>query len=137
MVVIDTSVVYKWFAQEESNSDAALEILNNHHLGKETIVVPNILLYEVTNALVTKIKITFQEIKVYLKKMEENRIQTVEFDYHLMVKTAKFSKKYQVTVYDASYAVLAEEKKCDLITSDDKFVQKVNLAFVKSLKSYN
>lgn len=137
MVVIDASVVYKWFAQEESGSQIALKILENHNSGREVIVIPDILLYEITNALTTKVKIAFSEIKAYLKKLEEMRLQIVEFDYNLMIKNAKFSGIYQVTVYDASYAVLAKEKKCNLITADEKFIAKVNLPFIKHLSAWN
>lgn len=133
MVVIDASVVYKWFAQEESGSERALKILDNHILGKENIIAPSILLYEIANALVTKVKITIREIKAYIKKLKETRIQIVEFDYNLIEKAAEFAGKYRMSVYDAAYAVLAKEKKCSLITADEKFVETLNLPFIKHL----
>lgn len=133
MVIIDTSVVYKWFAQEESDSDKALEILNNHISGKEAIIAPSILLYEIINALVTKGNINLREIKAFLRKLEEIQIQVVEFEHNLMSKAAQLAQKYHVSVYDAAYAVLAKEKKCNLITADINLVNKLNLKFVKSL----
>jgi len=48
-------------------------------------------------------------------------------------KSAIFSRKYKVSVYDAVYAVLAQDKGCVLITADSKFVDQVNLPFVKKL----
>ncbi len=36
----------------------------------------------------------------------------------------------------AVYAVLAKEKKCPLITADEKFVGAVKLSFVKNLQDY-
>lgn len=133
MVIIDTSVVYKWFAQQEPYSGKALEILNNHISGKEAIIAPSILLYEITNVIVTKGKINLREIKAFLRKLEEIQIQVVEFEHNLMSKAALLAQKYKVSVYDAAYAVLAKEKKCNLITADINLVNKLNLKFVKSL----
>ncbi|HBL52337.1 MAG TPA: PIN domain nuclease, partial [Candidatus Blackburnbacteria bacterium] len=49
----------------------------------------------------------------------------------------EISKKYEVSVYGASYVVLAKEKKCKLYTADAKFVSLVNLPFVKNLADYS
>lgn len=134
MVVVDTSVAYKWFspAKEELLSEA-LEILKN----SDAIIAPDIILYELANSWATKTKLKISQIKVFLKDLEEIEIKIEPVTFELVRKAVDFSKKYYVSVYDASYAVLAEEKGCDFFTADFKFVKKVNLHFVKHLSEYS
>lgn len=136
MVVIDASVAYKWFSEEQPNFQAAFKIIEEHKLGRETIIAPELLLYELANAWATKTDLTLQQTTLNLKKLQETSIELITLGFTLIQKAVVFSKKYQVTVYDAIYAVLAKEKRCDLITADKKFVEKINLSFVKLLEEY-
>jgi len=53
------------------------------------------------------------------------------------IETIHLSRLYKVSVYDASYVVLAKSLGADFITADEKLVGKMkNLEFVKSLKYY-
>lgn len=133
MVVVDASVIFKWFIKEEPDFEIAFKLFQDHISKKEVIIVPSILFYEIANALVTKSQINQREIDVYLNKLEQSQIQIVEFDFNQIKQTAKLAKQYKVAVYDAAYAVLARNKKCKLITADKKFVQQVNLSFVEYL----
>ncbi len=49
-LVLDASVIIKWFTQEEKR-EHAIEIRDKHINGEIEIVVPDLLLYEVSNAL--------------------------------------------------------------------------------------
>lgn len=44
-----------------------------------------------------------------------------------------FSRKYHVSVYDAMYAIVAQEKKCNLVTADEKFVLQTKQDFIMLL----
>ena len=133
MVVIDTSVAYKWFTAEEENSSKALKLLKNHLHKKEILVSCNIIIYELANAWATKTKLPIEKIKIFLKDFEQTGIKIEAMTFELIGEAIEFSKKYHVSVYDASYAVLAKQKKCDFITADSKFVRQVNLPFIKNL----
>jgi len=50
MSVLDASVVLKWFVNEE-DSDKAVRLRKQYYLGEREIVVPDLLLFEVSNAL--------------------------------------------------------------------------------------
>ena len=54
MVVIYASVAYKWFHKEEINYSEAVAVLKNHLTDKTEIIVPDLILYELTNAWSTK-----------------------------------------------------------------------------------
>lgn len=134
MVVVDTSIVYKWI-REEDTRHLSLEILYRFLSGKEKILVPDILLYELANVLSNKTELSIKDIEEAWNLFIDFNVPIFTPTASFMQKCLKFSKKYQVTVYDAAYAVLAKEKKCDLVTADDKFAQKTKLPFIKSLKS--
>lgn len=137
MIVIDSSVVFKWFSTDkEPNVDSAIQLLEAHRSKREIIIVPDLIVYEVANAWVTKSELTESRIKLHIQDLEAAKLQFISLDFNLVQKTVKFSKKYRVSVYDAIYAILASEKGCDLITADIKFAEKVNLPFIKKLSDY-
>ncbi len=133
MIVADSSVIFKWFDASENFYLQAKAHLRQHLLRENEILIPDLLLYEITNAWATKSKLDEEDIKGNLMRLEKYSLKRIPIDFELLKKAAWFSKKYQVSVYDAAYAVLAEERKCNLITADDKFADKVNLPFIKKL----
>lgn len=135
MVVIDASVINKVFLPNEEGHERAKEIIQKHLEKSEEISVPNLLFFEVANTLVTKTVIPEDEILQTLLKLGKLKLLVIYPTIETFMKIAKFARKYHVSVYDASYAVLAEEKNCDLITADEKFAKQVNLPFVKLLSS--
>lgn len=136
MVVVDTSVAYKWFAPKEENHPQALKIYDSHAKGGEIVVVPDLLLYELVNAWVTKTAIPLKTAKRNLQDLKDAHIQFENITFDLIEKAIAFSKKHDVSVYDATYVVLAKEKGCNLVTADNKFADQVNLRFVKKLADY-
>lgn len=136
MVIIDTSVAYKFFDPEEDGYDLALNILQDHLSGNQTIIIPDLLLYELANAWATKTKAESGKINDNLSDFKEYKFKVEQVSFDLITNAIELSRRYKISVYDACYAVLAKKKKCDLITADDKFADKVDLPFVKKLKDY-
>lgn len=136
MVVVDASVAHKWLDAQENYVDKALQILEAHLRKQNLIIVPDIILYEVANIWSNRTSLTVKEAIDNLKQFKKYSLKIIPIDFILLRKVVDFSKKYKVTVYDASYAVLAKEKKCHLITADQKFVKIVSLPYVKYLGDY-
>lgn len=134
MVVVDTSIAYKW-VREEDTRHLSLELLYNFLSGKEQVIVPDLLLYELANALSSKTELNLKDIEEAWSLFIDLNVSIFTPTPLFLKKCLRFAKKYQVTIYDAAYAVLAKEKKCDLITADSQFVSQVNLPFVKHLSS--
>lgn len=137
MVVIDTSVAFKWFAiEKEELLSQSLGLLKEHLTNKEIIVAPDLIIYELANAWATKTKLSMPEINIFIKDFEETGVKIEPITYKLINKAINFSKKYHVSVYDGAYAVLAKEKKCNLFTADIKFVKHIKLPYIKYLGDY-
>ncbi len=137
MIVIDSSVVFKWFDETEADGEQALRILRSHLSKSNNIIIPDLILYELANAWSTKSIMKFEAIIDNLKLLKSYSLKIVYMDFNLLEKAILMSKKYGVSVYDAVYAVLAKGKRCKLVTADKKFIDKTNLSFVKLLKEYS
>lgn len=134
MVVVDASVVYKWFNIEEEKVDQALQILESHLKKQKKVVVPDIILYELANVWSTKTALTAEEAIINLRQLKEHALDIVPVDFILLEEAIKICKKYQISVYDAYYIMLAKKNKCQFITADLKLVSQVSLPFVKPLE---
>lgn len=136
MVIIDSSVVFKWFDRGEILNEEAMKLLEEHLSSRIPIFIPELIFYELTNAWATKSALTEEEIIKNLQTLLEYNLNIISVEQTLFENIVRFSKKYRVTTYDGVYAILAEENQCDLVTADDKFADKLNLPFVKKLSDY-
>ncbi|MBI4753648.1 type II toxin-antitoxin system VapC family toxin [Candidatus Desantisbacteria bacterium] len=124
MIVLDTSVIIKWFIEEE-NTPLAVEFQDVHIKGKEKIVVPELLFYEVVNVLATKTTLAQTEAKEAIDFLFGLELETHSLGFEEFILSLKFSYQYKVTVYDAAYLALAKMLGCKFVTADKKFFEKV------------
>lgn len=124
MIVLDASVIVKWF-QKEEGSDRALLWEGQHVAAEETIAVPSLLFYEVANVLKNKGGVSIKEAEAALESLEKLRLQIVEFSPSDLKDVFSFARLYNISIYDAVYAILAEWLRCQLITADRKLQQKL------------
>ena len=138
MVIVDVSLVYKWFIDEEPKkvTESARKLLKSFLRGKEKILCPNLILYEFGSILAYKTAIDKTNIDIIWRKFSDVNLPLIVPTQNFIKKCIDFSLKYHVTLYDASYAILALEKNCILYTADSKFVKRINLPFVKLLTHY-
>lgn len=137
MVVVDASVAYKWITEEDANTDSpALNLLGQLMEAKEDVLIPDIMLYELANVLSTKTNLTLGEVEQAWIFFESINLRITTPTPQFIRKSIKFSRKHHVSVYDASYAVLALEARCSLFTADNKFVNQTSLPFIKSIDRY-
>lgn len=134
-MIVDASMALKWIKSEEADREKALFIYQNHLTGKELIIVPTLFFTEVANALVTKSETTQKTIKKDLKFIFESKLNVYEPNEKDILQTTRLAKKYQTSVYDMLYAVVARKHKTRLITADENFVKKTGFKFVKLLKN--
>lgn len=136
MVIVDSSVVFKWFDQNEILSEKALKLLDGHLSSQAPVFVPELIFFELTNAWATKSVLKAEEIIKNLQILLEYNLNIIPVELELFEEIVRFSKKYSVTTYDAVYALLAEKHGYGLVTADNKFADKVKLSFVKKLSDY-
>lgn len=136
-IIIDTSVIYKWLAEEEpkEETEKAYKLMDRHVTGEERCISLDLILYELGNALSTKKNLSLSDIQSAWDKFLDFHIQIVFPTERSIASAIELAKQYSITVYDASYVVLAKEKGCDFITADSRLVTKLNLPYVKHILS--
>jgi predicted nucleic acid-binding protein len=133
MIVLDSSVALKWIFADENGAAEAERIRNEHISGKNEIAVPNLFFYEIANVLATKVKLSAEEALEAFELISAFEFNVVELTNSEYLETMTFSMKYNVSVYDASYHVLASRLGCHFLTADRKFWEKVKESGVTEL----
>jgi len=132
MVVLDTSVVAKWFLEEE-DSDKAAKIREEFLNGNAQIVLCDLTLYELGNLLNFN-GFSPSETDAALGSLFDLGIDIIAPTREVLGATAKIAAEYGLTFYDASFVALAKELQFKLKTADKKIWEKTKaLGFVELL----
>ncbi|MBN1762779.1 MAG: type II toxin-antitoxin system VapC family toxin [Methanomicrobia archaeon] len=136
-VVIDASVVAKWFL-EEVYSTEALRLRDKYISGKVELASPCIMPYEVLNALRYSGVYTKDALMSVVRSLERYGIELWDLRLAYGQKVAKVAMDLDITVYDASYVALAGIVNARLVTADEELVAKakdlINLTHIRELK---
>jgi predicted nucleic acid-binding protein len=119
MLVVDASVVIKWYVPEV-HQDQAIAVLN----GNEVLAAPELLIAETANIVWKKVRLKeiavkdgLDIIKAFVRAQE--RIQfTPSID--LVLLAYDIARNYDRSVYDCVYVALAALHQCQLVTADRK-----------------
>lgn len=124
--VIDSSVVVKWFSESDENDLEASVNLRYQILEKKcSIVVPDLLFYEIANALRYNPGFTENDIKTAITTLFEMDFDVKAIDPSVMDLTVKIAFKNNVTVYDACFLAISALEEIPLITADYKFLKNI------------
>jgi len=135
-IVVDASVVVKWFV-EEKYSKEALMIRDSFIEGLVDIVVPSLLYFEVLNALKYSGAFGEDELKKVARILEDYQFTLYELEGAYAEKAVEIAMRKGITIYDASYVALALIEGVDLYTADEKLLTKTqDLKITKHLKNF-
>src|SRR3990167_7218073 len=110
MVVIDASDISKLFLSLEENSQKDKDILRKHLYKLEEVYELDLTFYEVANTLATKTAVPLEKVLKDLKKLDKFNFNIEHSSIDAIGLAAKIAKDNHVPVYDAVYAVLAQDK---------------------------
>lgn len=121
LAVVDASVVVKWFVVEADSGDAR-RLRDDFLAGIVDVRAPSLLPFEVLNAL--RFHPTFPQARLRDAGLALDRagIATVPLFGDYLGRTIELATREGITIYDASYAALAEIENCPLYTSDDRIL---------------
>ena len=133
-VVLDASVVVKWFSKEEG-SDLALKLRDEHLAGRMTLISPDLLIYEVSNALRHNPGFDADDVKGAVRDLFDLELDLVPPNEEIFSKAAMRAFELGISIYDACYLALAELMGLEFITGDERLYRKVRkFKFVKQLR---
>jgi predicted nucleic acid-binding protein len=121
-IVVDTSVVFKWYRQtdDEEHVAQALALLNDHLDGLTALSAPDLLIYELGNLLSLKRESVSEPPVTILRRTLLLDLQIHPIDQLLTERALAAAERYGVTLYDASFLALAGLLRCPFITADRK-----------------
>lgn len=136
-IILDSSVILKWFYKEDEKHLAQAELTLKHILEGETILlVPELVKYEVLNVLLTSKKLPYLHAKDALDLFFKLPISFAVLDLQLASNTYKIAIEADITYYDASFIALAKQEDAVLVTDNPKHQAKVKEVKVVPLKDY-
>lgn len=131
---MDASVIVKWFSQDnESDYDKTRELIMAFSNGSLNLFVPDLLLYELSNALLKGKKFDYKKIKSALKYIHSLQIEIFSANLNLLNKAIQIAFDYDLTIYDAIYVSLAQLKNCPFITANPRCFKKIKEDYVINL----
>lgn len=136
-VVLDASVVLKWYLSDEKDSQKAMGLLHQYISGELDILAPSLLEYEVVNGLFIAQKrgrIKEEKILTAIEGFIDLEIELKKIS-HFYPRVIYYCGMYHRSVCDASYLAIAETEGIVMITSDEGLYQSVkkDLKWVKWL----
>lgn len=119
--VVDASVIAKWVLPGEPFEEKALRLKDDHVSGSIEVFAPSIVVHEVANALwrATGLKrISEADAGEALEALNDMRIGLYELTWERAAQALSIACDLDLTIYDASYVLLANELRIPLVTAD-------------------
>jgi predicted nucleic acid-binding protein len=118
-MILDASVAAKWFLKGEEYETESLKLRQDYEEGKVELQAPSLILYEVCNSILKRRDIP-RETAANLAEATSKYLSNLAVSpspqtYRKAVSNARI---WDITVYDSSYATMAQELKRPLITAD-------------------
>ncbi len=127
-LVLDTSVIAKWYRREEDEPDAALArgILQSYVMGMVSLSVPPLAVFELGNTLLMAEGIPPEVRTAYLEDFFRLGLEIADFDETLATEALSIAATDELTYYDAAFVALARSTDSEFITADRKLARKTS-----------
>ena len=140
-LVIDASVALKWQFKDESETEAAIRMLEDFVGGRVLLISPSLFAYEIVSAIniaVLKGRISEKDAIDIIKDSLNIGIELVDFA-GLEEKTFKMARRHNRSVYDCAYLSLAERERCNIFTADKHLYNALNdkVPFIRWIGNYS
>lgn len=126
-VVVDASVILKWYLVDETYGAQALSLLQQCAAGELEILAPSLLPYELMNGLMIagrRARLDQNTISLSFRGFMSLGIRFYEISF-FADKVLQYCRLYGRSAYDSSYLALAEQEGVDLITADERLFNSV------------
>jgi predicted nucleic acid-binding protein len=118
-ILVDASVVAKWFNRGEPNGEEALWLRTSWIEQKIELFGPSLILYEVCNSIWKNPNLDRDRAASLARLAIRLRPTTIEITEEDSEEAMRLAKKSKVTFYDAVYIALSKSHKCPLVTADN------------------
>ena len=131
-IVIDASIAVKLFVEEIDTSKA--EALIEHHInGDLLIILPELIFLEVANPLRYNKKVN-DALSRAVERLFQMQFRVERMNEFIVKKAVEIALHYNITVYDAVYAAIAQLYGISFITADKQLEIIPNVILVEKIK---
>lgn len=124
-IVVDTSVLIKWFkTRDEDLVKEARTLLGDVETRPLEVHVPALLLYETGNVLLLKTRLGPAALDDTIEQLETLPFIVAPPATPLLKRAARLGRELALTFYDASFLALAIELDCPYITADQRLFER-------------
>ena len=120
--VVDASVVAKWFLPE-ADTESAVLLRARHVSGDLRLVAPDLLVYEVANALRYHPQVGSDRLAEHMEDLFAFDLGLEPTSETSIMATVRAAFRLGLSVYDAMYISLAERLDAALYTADESMLR--------------
>ncbi len=124
-VVLDTSVIVRWFRQEEVAAQGALAYRAAYLNGEVSIVLPTLVLYELSNVLRYKKDLTTDQVAGAIESLLDMDLDWVDPNSSLIARAVRIARQCNTSVYDAICVALAQILSAPFVTADARLARRI------------
>jgi len=135
IIVLDSSVLIKWFKQEEG-TEKALQLREAYINEKIEVAIPDLVFYELSNVLRYEESINKQQVQKAVQSLREMEFQVIAPFEEYTDEMIEESIQKDITVYDSAFYTLSKLLEAEMITSDQELDSKTP-DNVKLLQNFN
>jgi predicted nucleic acid-binding protein len=136
-LVVDTSVIIKWYRQDEVDAEAALAVRSAYLTGDVQLVGPDLALTEFANVMRYMKDLSTEQVQQAVDSLFAMRLTWLTPTGAVLKRAVAIAREYETPVYDALFAAVAEELSALYVTADERFVKRVpELGYVRSLAGF-
>ena len=135
LVVADASVVVKWFVEEE-HTDAALRLRDDYVDRTVDIAAPDLLPYEVLNALRYNPGLGERQLKEVVEALDKYSLWLTPLDGDLAYACVENSMRHGISVYDSAYISLGQIREIPVYTADRRLMNRVGNERIRHISTY-
>jgi predicted nucleic acid-binding protein len=134
-VVIDTSVVAKWYRAggAESHTQIADAFLDAHFAGRVRLVAPDLVAYELGNALAKAHHLSLASKSAHLEEFLSYDMDLVPLSADTRLRAMTIGARDGLSYYDACFVALAERLGAELVTADKRLARRATYPRVRTL----
>jgi predicted nucleic acid-binding protein len=123
--VLDTSVIVKWFSKDEDDVTHANKLRSQILEGLCDITIPDLLFYELANALRHNPNFTAKDVQSSLDSVFDMEFDVRKVTSSVITAAINIAFKFNVTVYDAYFLALSQLENKPFVTADYKFIGRI------------
>lgn len=126
-LVLDTSVVVKWFRPTEILATKAIALRQAYLDGTLRIVAPDLLIYELANVLRYRSELSLDQVQRAVQSILDLELSVVPISPTTIRHTIALARTHNITVYDASFIAQAQTLSVNCITADARLARKLEV----------